>query len=559
VARLKATPEDFVVEEVPLYSPSGAGDHTWVEVEKRLRTTEEVAAELARAAGTDAGRVGWAGRKDREAVARQWLSVPGLPAAQAARLEGDGWRVLRAAAHGERLRAGELAGNRFRLVVREVGAAAASLAAVRLADLLRHGMPNYFGDQRFGDDGANVERGARLLRGEAIDGGRRRQRLYLSALQSAVFNEVLRTRPVPPHVVLDGDLALVAADGGAAPRRLPFASLARGRRARGAVRAQRDRPHGRAQDASASRPAARARARSRGPAGRALDLRPAAAREGPARRRTTIAASPRDRGDPPPRGRRLRALLRAAAGQLRDRARRRAVRPGIGSAAVYDVVISARDEAPTIAAVVAAARAGAGAGRVLVVAAGSRDATPAVARRAGAEVISSQGNGSKALAMASGVAATSSDVLVFFDADILGMGPSHFEQLARPVLDGRFAMCCGLVDYGPLLNSLFLRLPPITGLRAVRRDVFAAIPPARLNGFQIEIMINEVAARGRMPTAITVLRDTDHRSKVDKLGWRAGVRARWKMALELLHCFTFVPLWTYGSYLRRLTILPSRR
>lgn len=225
---------------------------------------------------------------------------------------------------------------------------------------------------------------------------------------------------------------------------------------------------------------------------------------------------------------------------------------------MYDVVISARDEAPTIAAVVAAARSAPGVARVLVVDDGSSDDTPDIARRAGAEVIASHGNGSKALAMASGVAATHNEVLVFFDADILGMKPSHFEQLARPVLEGSFAMCCGLVDYGPLRNALFLRLPPITGLRAVRREVFAAIPPARLNGFQIEIMINEVVARGRLRSAITVLAGTDHRSKVDKLGWRSGVRARWAMAIELLRCFTFVPLWTYGSYLRHLTILPKQ-
>src|SRR5438046_977051 len=112
---LKATPEDFIVEELPLYAPSGSGSHTWVEIEKRLRTTEEVAAELAAVAGTDPGSVGWAGRKDREAVARQWLSVPGLDPARARTLDGRGWRVLQAAAHPERLRLGELRGNRFRL------------------------------------------------------------------------------------------------------------------------------------------------------------------------------------------------------------------------------------------------------------------------------------------------------------------------------------------------------------------------------------------------------------------------------------------------------------
>ena len=236
--RIKAAPEDFVVEELPLYAPSGAGEHTWVEVEKRLRTTEEVAAELAAAAGVDAGRVGWAGRKDREAVTRQWLSVPALAPARAEQLAGDGWRVLRAAAHGERLRLGELVGNRFRIIVRDVEEPAASAAEERLAAIARDGLPNYFGEQRFGRDesnqrgepsagpdvaprtpglpggrGGNAERGAALLRGERVQGGRRQQRLYLSALQSAIFNEVLRTRPAPPHVLLAGDLALVHGSG----------------------------------------------------------------------------------------------------------------------------------------------------------------------------------------------------------------------------------------------------------------------------------------------------------------------------------------------------------
>jgi len=211
--RIKVQPEDFVVEELPLYAPSGTGDHTWVEVEKRLRTTEEVAAELAAAAGVDAGRIGWAGRKDREAVTRQWLSLPGLAPARAATLAGDGWRVLRAASHGERLRLGELVGNRFRIVVRDVDVTAAEGAAERLAAIARHGLANAFGEQRFGRDEGNAERGAALLRGETVAGGRRQQRLYLSALQSAVFNDVLRTRPAPPHVLLPGDLVLVHASG----------------------------------------------------------------------------------------------------------------------------------------------------------------------------------------------------------------------------------------------------------------------------------------------------------------------------------------------------------
>jgi glycosyltransferase involved in cell wall biosynthesis len=222
----------------------------------------------------------------------------------------------------------------------------------------------------------------------------------------------------------------------------------------------------------------------------------------------------------------------------------------------YDVVIPARNEAATIAAVVAAARGASGCRRVIVVDDHSSDATVQIAAEAGAEVVSSQGTASKALALATGVAASSSEVLVFFDADILALRPMHIEALAEPVLDRRVVMCCGLVDYGAMRSAMFLRLPPITGLRALRREVFTAVPPSRLNGFQIEIMINEVVARGSMPAAIRVLSGTRHRSKVKKLGWWRGVRAHLSMTAELLHCFTFVPLWTYRAYLHNLTILP---
>jgi glycosyltransferase involved in cell wall biosynthesis len=222
----------------------------------------------------------------------------------------------------------------------------------------------------------------------------------------------------------------------------------------------------------------------------------------------------------------------------------------------YDVIIPARDEAATVAAVVHAARAARGAGRVIVIDDHSRDDTASVARAAGAEVIQSRGNGNKALALATGVDATSSDILVFFDADISGADPAHFDRLAAPVADG-FAMSLGLVDYGRRRNAIYARLPPITGLRAVRRSVFDAVVPEKRNGFQIEIMINEVVARGGMRTAIQTLSGTRHRSKVAKLGLWPGLRAHIAMTLELLHCFTFVPLWTYVSYLRHLTVLKS--
>ena len=224
----------------------------------------------------------------------------------------------------------------------------------------------------------------------------------------------------------------------------------------------------------------------------------------------------------------------------------------------YDVIIPARDEAPTVAGVVKAARAASGVGRVFVVDDGSSDGTAAEAERAGAVVLSRPPGapGSKARALALGVEASAAPVLVLFDADILEVRPEHFEALAAPVLSGEAWLSCGMIPYGRLRDPFFLRLPPITGLRAIRREVFEAIPDGKRNGFQIEIMINEVIARGGLPSAIRVLPGLRHRSKIRKAGWRRGLPSHLAMTRELLACLRFVPLWTYGAYLKNLKILP---
>src|SRR5512145_1993224 len=178
--RIAATPDDFVVDEEPLYPAAGEGGHTFVRVEKRLRTTEEVARALARLAGVRPGDVGYAGRKDRVAVARQWLSVPGLDPARATRIEGEGFCVLEAARHPHKLRTGQLAANRFELVVRELAPGQLADAEARLAALVRSGMPNRFGAQRFGRDGRNAEAARALLAGGAPGHDRRAARFLLS-------------------------------------------------------------------------------------------------------------------------------------------------------------------------------------------------------------------------------------------------------------------------------------------------------------------------------------------------------------------------------------------
>jgi len=224
----------------------------------------------------------------------------------------------------------------------------------------------------------------------------------------------------------------------------------------------------------------------------------------------------------------------------------------------YDVIIPARDEAPTVAGVVKAARAASGVGRVFVVDDGSSDGTADEAAKAGAIVLSRPPGapGSKARALALGVEASAAPVLVFFDADILEVRPEHFEALAAPVLSEEAWLSCGMIPYGRLRDPFFLRLPPITGLRAIRREVFEAIPDGKRNGFQIEIMINEVIARGGLPSAIRVLPGLRHRSKIRKAGWRRGLPSRLAMTRELLACLRFVPLWTYGAYLKNLKVLP---
>lgn len=172
--RLKERPGDFLVEELPLYRPSGAGEHLYLWLEKEGLTTDEVAVRAARAFGVGRGSIGMAGLKDRQAVARQWLSVhaPGVDdrtlAAGIERLRADPahLRVQDAGRHANKLRLGHLAGNRFILKLRGVGPEAAVRARPALARLAAGGCPQFFGAQRFGFRGDSGRMGALLLRGD---------------------------------------------------------------------------------------------------------------------------------------------------------------------------------------------------------------------------------------------------------------------------------------------------------------------------------------------------------------------------------------------------------
>src|SRR5947209_3388933 len=164
--RIKVEPEDFDVEEIPAYEPAGVGDHLFLWVEKRDVGAEYFVRQIAQRLGIAPGDVGTAGLKDRRAVTRQWVSVPAAVEARLSQLDGDGIRVLRVSRHGNKLRPGHLRGNRFRILIRDVPANAADLAAPVFDRIRRDGLPNFYGPQRFGRGGETARLGIELVRGE---------------------------------------------------------------------------------------------------------------------------------------------------------------------------------------------------------------------------------------------------------------------------------------------------------------------------------------------------------------------------------------------------------
>ncbi|RMH16665.1 MAG: tRNA pseudouridine(13) synthase TruD [Acidobacteria bacterium] len=206
--RIRSQPEDFIVDEIPRTPPAGEGQHTYLLIEKRLRTTDEVLQELAAVTEVPRRELGCAGRKDKYALTRQWFSVPNLEPKKASALSLTTGRVVAVDRHPHKLRTGELLGNRFRLVVRGVSQAEARRAQEALDMVIEKGLPNRFGRQRFGRDGKNVEKGVAILRADRLRIDRRTAWLLVSAVQSAVFNEVLARRPFPLDQVILGDVAL---------------------------------------------------------------------------------------------------------------------------------------------------------------------------------------------------------------------------------------------------------------------------------------------------------------------------------------------------------------
>ncbi|HUQ71184.1 MAG TPA: tRNA pseudouridine(13) synthase TruD [Planctomycetaceae bacterium] len=228
--RIKCEPEDFVVEELPAYLPSGEGEHLFLWLEKRDVPAEQLLRHVARALEVDQRDIGAAGMKDRRGVTRQWVSVPARAHERVGDIDTDRIRVLSQVRHGNKLRTGHLTGNRFSILVRDVASTDGPIESAEVVaqlaplvdDIRQFGFANFFGDQRFGREGETLQLGLDLLAGRKtprdIPYSRRRflLKLSLSAVQSDLFNQALTRRIADGllHTVLAGDVMEVVASGG---------------------------------------------------------------------------------------------------------------------------------------------------------------------------------------------------------------------------------------------------------------------------------------------------------------------------------------------------------
>lgn len=210
-ARFKQQPEDFIVIEDMGFEPDGAGEHILVYVRKRSENTAWVAGLLAKAAGVQRSAVTWGGLKDRHAVTEQWfgIHVPGKDEPDLSSVENENIQILKRSRHSRKLRTGTLKGNQFRILLRDI--AETPELAVRLMAIGELGVPNYFGDQRFGRGGNNLEAAESMFQGKRIK-DRDKRSLFLSAARSYLFNQMVSERLAAglSHTLLAGDCLMLA-------------------------------------------------------------------------------------------------------------------------------------------------------------------------------------------------------------------------------------------------------------------------------------------------------------------------------------------------------------
>jgi len=190
---LRCEPQDFKVFELLPFSPSGEGEHVYLYIRKTLANTIAVARQLAKYFGVKEHAVTYAGLKDKFAVTEQWFGVhlPGKQQFTAEDILLEGIEVLACQRHNKKLKIGNLIGNRFELVLRDV----TNLEDIeqRWQKVQQSGVPNYFGEQRFGFSGRNIDMANKMFAGQKVKDKKKRG-IYLSAARSQIFNQVVSHR-----------------------------------------------------------------------------------------------------------------------------------------------------------------------------------------------------------------------------------------------------------------------------------------------------------------------------------------------------------------------------
>lgn len=209
---IRHCPEDFIVDEISGIEPDGEGEHVLLQIRKRNSNTDWLAKQLARLASVAAKDVSYAGLKDRQAVTTQWFSVrlAGRDEPDWTALNSDNIEILQVHRHQRKLRRGALKGNRFELLIRELFCDPAGLES-RLERIKQLGVPNYFGEQRFGIEGSNLAQARAMFEGKRIK-SRHQRSMYLSAARSQLFNHVLsqRVKQRSWNQAIAGDVMLLA-------------------------------------------------------------------------------------------------------------------------------------------------------------------------------------------------------------------------------------------------------------------------------------------------------------------------------------------------------------
>jgi tRNA pseudouridine13 synthase len=191
--KIRSVPEDFIVKENLAFEPSGAGEHVFLQIEKKGENTDYVARQLARFANVRQRDVSFAGLKDRHAVTTQWFSVwlPGKADPDWTQFETGSMKVLHTVRHARKLKRGVLSGNSFKLIIRD-WQGDKDKTIRQLEAMKANGIANYYGSQRFGNEGQNVNKALAMFHGAKA--GREQRSLYLSAARSYLFNQILADR-----------------------------------------------------------------------------------------------------------------------------------------------------------------------------------------------------------------------------------------------------------------------------------------------------------------------------------------------------------------------------